>query len=50
LWVTGCAKLIIRDTLKKWGWIEPEPFDASDVVGKLIVESTLAVHYAGKRK
>ena len=44
LWMTGCTKLKIRDTLRKWGWLEPKPFDASDVVAKLILESTLSVY------
>lgn len=50
LYLTGCTKLKVRDVLRRWGWIEPKPFDASDIVGKLILESTLSVHYEGKRK
>jgi len=50
LWVTGCIKLKIRDMFHRRGWIEPKIFDPVDLVGKLVLESSLAVHYVGKRK
>jgi hypothetical protein len=50
LWLTGSVTLMIRDKLYRKGWIEPKPVDYPTVVGKLCLESALAIHYNGKKK
>ncbi len=50
LWITGSVTLIIRDKLYRMGWIEAAPVDYPTVVGKLCLESALAIHYNGKKK
>jgi hypothetical protein len=50
LWLTGSVTLMIRDKLCRMGWIESKPVDYPTVVGKLCLESALAIHYNGKKK
>jgi len=45
LWVKGVALLWLRKKLHKIGYIQPEPFDPSEIVGRLLLEGTLAIHY-----
>jgi hypothetical protein len=42
--------LMIRDKLCRMGWIEPKVVDYPTLVGKLCLESALAIHYHGKKK
>ena len=50
LWLSGAMTLIIRNKLYRMGWIEAKIVDYPTVVGKLCLESALAVHYNGKKK
>ena len=50
LWLTGSVTLMIRDKLCRMGWIEPKVVDYPTLVGKLCLESALAIHYHGKKK
>ncbi len=50
LWVTGCIKLKFRDVMHRWGWVKPMEHDPSELVAKLVMEASLAVHYVGKRE
>mmetsp|Transcript_24585 Transcript_24585/g.56282 ORF Transcript_24585/g.56282 Transcript_24585/m.56282 type:complete len:489 (-) Transcript_24585:199-1665(-) len=45
LWLKGTTILRIRKKLQKLGYLHPKPFDASEIVGRLILEGTMAVHY-----
>ncbi len=49
LWINGCIGLKIRDVLHRWGWVKPKPHDPSELAAKLVLESSLAVHYAGRK-
>jgi len=48
--LTGLIRLFFRGTLHKMGWIKPKCCDYKSLVFKLCLESTLAMHYGGKRK
>ena len=45
LWLKGVFILAIRVKLQKMGLIKPKPFDPAEIVGRLLLEGTLAVHY-----
>eukprot|EP00568_Trieres_chinensis_P006719 CAMPEP_0183295256 /NCGR_PEP_ID=MMETSP0160_2-20130417/3284_1 /TAXON_ID=2839 ORGANISM="Odontella Sinensis, Strain Grunow 1884" /NCGR_SAMPLE_ID=MMETSP0160_2 /ASSEMBLY_ACC=CAM_ASM_000250 /LENGTH=401 /DNA_ID=CAMNT_0025456711 /DNA_START=353 /DNA_END=1558 /DNA_ORIENTATION=+ len=45
LWLWGVLSLWVRVKLHKMGLIRPKPFDPAEIVGKLCLEGTLAVHY-----
>jgi hypothetical protein len=50
LWLSGAMTLIIRNKLYRMGWIEAKTVDYPTVVGKICLESAIAVHYNGKKK
>ena len=45
LWLKGVLILALRVKLQKIGLIKPKPFDPAEIVGRLCLEGTLAVHY-----
>jgi len=45
LWGKGVTILWIRKWLCKRGWIKPMPFDPAEIVGRLCLEGTMAIHY-----
>jgi len=45
LWMKGVIGLWIRKRLHRWGWIKPMPYDPAEVVGRLCLEGTMAIHY-----
>jgi hypothetical protein len=50
LWSTGVTILKIRSILQNINWLQPKLYIPEELAAKLILESTLAVHYIGKRK
>uniref|UniRef100_A0A7S3PXN6 Uncharacterized protein n=1 Tax=Chaetoceros debilis TaxID=122233 RepID=A0A7S3PXN6_9STRA len=48
--VVSSLKLMVLKFLQKRGRIEPKIFDRKELVGKLLLETSLAVYYIGKRK
>lgn len=45
LWVKGSIVLRVRAKLYDWGIIKPKPFDPAEVVGRLCLEGSMAIHY-----
>jgi len=43
--ITGIGKLYVRKLLLQLGWIEMEPFDAREVVAKLVLEQSQVIQY-----
>lgn len=43
--ITGIGKLYIRKSLLQLGWIQIEPFDAREVVAKLVLEQSQVIQY-----
>lgn len=50
LWVTGLTKLAIRQFLCKTGILRPIPHDPAEIVGRLCLEGTMAIHYYASTK
>lgn len=50
LWITGIIRLLVRQMLHKWGWISPKACDPRHVVGRLVLESMEAMHFACERE
>lgn len=50
LWKKGTTILAIRDYLHKRGIIKPKPFDIEELVAKLCLEQTQAIHFYAKTK
>jgi len=45
LWLKGVLILWLRKKFQKRGFIRPKPYDPAEIVGRLLLEGTLAVHY-----
>ena len=50
LWMKGITILKIRDFLHRRGWIKPKPVVIEELIAKLCLEQTQAIHYYAKTK
>merc|ERR1712238_185931 len=46
LWGSGLCKLGLRKWLCKVGIVHPEPYNPAEIVGRLCLEGTMAIHYS----
>jgi len=46
LWVSGLCKLALRKWLCKVGIVHPKPYNPAEIVGRLCLEGTMAIHYS----